>query len=141
PAGRWGRTHAVVRVPGSAGTLGPHCALVGSDRLGPCPPCLCSSSPSSSWWASARSPSPPWRSPACSIAERSAAPMHITLDTSLPPALYPLAWLIGSWEGAGALTAAEPGAPDARIEQQLVCTAREDGTMEWRSTIHRVDAP
>src|SRR5699024_3922795 len=73
--------------------------------------------------------------------ERSAAPMPITLDTSLPPSLYPLAWLIGSWEGTGALTAAEPGAPDARIEQQLVCTAREDGTMEWRSTIHRVDAP
>lgn len=67
--------------------------------------------------------------------------MPITLDTSLPPSLYPLAWLIGSWEGTGALTAAEPGAPDARIEQQLVCTAREDGTMEWRSTIHRVDAP
>src|SRR5699024_7604187 len=67
--------------------------------------------------------------------------MPITLDTSLPPSLYPLAWLIGSWEGAGALTAAEPGAPDARIEQQLVCTALEDGTMHWRSTIHRLDAP
>ncbi|MDN6400540.1 MAG: FABP family protein [Brachybacterium sp.] len=67
--------------------------------------------------------------------------MPITLDTSLPPSLYPLAWLIGSWEGTGALSTADPDAPDARIEQQLVCTAREDGTMEWRSTIHRVDAP
>ncbi|MDN5601705.1 MAG: FABP family protein, partial [Brachybacterium sp.] len=60
--------------------------------------------------------------------------MPITLDTSLPPSLYPLAWLIGSWEGTGALSTADPDAPDARIEQQLVCTAREDGTMEWRST-------
>ncbi|MGP9538542.1 FABP family protein [Brachybacterium sp. AOP43-C2-M15] len=67
--------------------------------------------------------------------------MPITLDTSLPESLYPLAWLIGSWEGSGALTATEPGAADARIEQQLVCTAREDGALDWRSTIHRVDAP
>lgn len=67
--------------------------------------------------------------------------MPITLDTSLPPSLYPLAWLIGSWEGSGALSATQPGAADVRIEQQLVCTAREDGSLEWRSTIHRVDAP
>src|SRR5699024_11450402 len=67
--------------------------------------------------------------------------MPIPLDTAPPPPLYPLAWLIGSWEGTGALTAAEPGSPDVRIEQQLVCTAREDGTMGWRSTIHRIDAP
>ncbi|MDN5898738.1 MAG: FABP family protein [Brachybacterium sp.] len=67
--------------------------------------------------------------------------MPITLDTSLPPSLYPLAWLIGSWEGNGALSTADADAPDVRIEQQLVCTAREDGAMEWRSTIHRIDAP
>ncbi|MDN5821263.1 MAG: FABP family protein, partial [Brachybacterium sp.] len=58
--------------------------------------------------------------------------MPITLDTSLPPSLYPLAWLIGSWEGTGALSTADADAPDVRIEQQLVCTAREDGAMEWR---------
>jgi hypothetical protein len=67
--------------------------------------------------------------------------MPITLDTSLPPSLYPLAWLIGSWEGSGALTAPSPGTPDLRIEQQLVCSAQEDGTLAWRSTIHRIDAP
>lgn len=73
--------------------------------------------------------------------------MPITLDTSLPESLYPLAWLIGSWEGTGALSAAAdaaPGSPeaaDARIEQQLLCAAREDGALTWRSTIHRVDAP
>lgn len=67
--------------------------------------------------------------------------MPITLDPSLPRSLYPLAWLIGTWEGSGALTAPTPGAADARIEQQLVCTAQEDGTMQWRSTIHRVDSP
>ena len=67
--------------------------------------------------------------------------MPITLDTSLPRSLYPLAWLIGSWEGSGALTAPSPGTPDLRIEQRLECTAQEDGTLAWRSIIHRVDAP
>lgn len=67
--------------------------------------------------------------------------MVISLDTSLPQSLYPLAWLIGSWEGTGALSTGDPDTPDARIEQQLVCTAQEDGTMAWRSTIHRIDAP
>lgn len=70
--------------------------------------------------------------------------MPISLDTSLPPSLYPLAWLIGSWEGSGALSGADgtaAGSRDVRIEQQLVCTAREDGALDWRSTIHRVDAP
>lgn len=67
--------------------------------------------------------------------------MPITLDSSLPPSLYPLAWLIGSWEGSGALSSPDDGAPDVRVEQQLVCAAREDGTMSWRSTIHRIDAP
>lgn len=67
--------------------------------------------------------------------------MPITLDTSLPPSLYPLAWLIGSWEGTGALSTADARTPDIRIEQQLSCIAGEDGTMQWRSTIHRIDAP
>lgn len=67
--------------------------------------------------------------------------MPITLDTSLPPSLYPLAWLIGSWQGSGALTAPSADTPDLRIEQSLECTAQEDGTLAWRSIIHRIDAP
>ena len=67
--------------------------------------------------------------------------MPITLDPSLPRSLYPLAWLIGEWEGSGALAAPSPDTPDVRVEQRLVCTAQEDGTLAWRSTIHRVDAP
>ena len=67
--------------------------------------------------------------------------MPITLDPSLPRSLYPLAWLIGEWEGSGALAAPSPGTPDVRVEQRLVCTAQEDGTLAWRSVIHRVDAP
>lgn len=67
--------------------------------------------------------------------------MPITLDTSLPSSLYPLAWLIGSWQGSGALSTPEAESVDVRLEQQLVCTALEDGTMAWRSTVHRIDAP
>ncbi|WP_193107320.1 heme-binding beta-barrel domain-containing protein [Brachybacterium sp. FME24] len=68
--------------------------------------------------------------------------MPISLDPSLPESLYPLAWLVGTWQGEGAVH--RPGdaeAPDRRIEQQLVCTAREDGTLGWRSTIHEIDDP
>lgn len=67
--------------------------------------------------------------------------MPISLDPSLPASLYPLAWLIGSWEGSGALPSPQPGTPELRIEQHLVCTAQEDGTLGWSSRIHRVDAP
>ncbi|GAA4522395.1 FABP family protein [Brachybacterium paraconglomeratum] len=67
--------------------------------------------------------------------------MPITLDTSLPESLYPLAWLIGSWEGSGAIQQPDQDVPDARIEQQLECTAAADGTLQWRSLIHRVDLP
>lgn len=67
--------------------------------------------------------------------------MPITLDTSLPESLYPLAWLVGSWTGEGAVHRPGTDAPDRRIEQQLVCTAREDGTLAWRSTIHEIDDP
>lgn len=66
--------------------------------------------------------------------------MPITLDPSLPSSLYPLAWLIGSWRGEGALH--RPGAAaDQRVEQQLTCAAREDGTLAWTSLLHVVDAP
>ncbi|WP_114853570.1 heme-binding beta-barrel domain-containing protein [Brachybacterium sp. YJGR34] len=67
--------------------------------------------------------------------------MPITLDPSLPRPLYPLAWLIGSWEGSGALQSTEDGAPGRRVEQQLDCTAQEDGTLSWVSRIHVIDAP
>lgn len=68
--------------------------------------------------------------------------MPITLDASMPASLYPLAWLIGTWQGTGAVhRPGEPDAPDRRIEQQLICSAREDGTLTWRSTIHEVDDP
>lgn len=68
--------------------------------------------------------------------------MPITLDPSLPPSLYPLAWLVGSWQGSGAVHQPTPeGAIDRRIEQRLDCVAREDGSLAWTSLVHVIDDP
>lgn len=67
--------------------------------------------------------------------------MPITLDPSLPESLYPLAWLMGTWRGEGALHRPGDDAGDRRIEQELTCTAREDDTMSWTSLVHLVDTP
>jgi hypothetical protein len=69
--------------------------------------------------------------------------MPIVLDPSLPPSLYPLAWLVGSWNGTGA--AQVPG-PDGtlegrRVDQHLVCSPDDDGTLTWVMTTDLVDAP
>ncbi|MDO5662069.1 MAG: FABP family protein [Brachybacterium sp.] len=68
--------------------------------------------------------------------------MPITLDADLDPALYPLAWLIGSWSGEGA--AQVPGADGElvgrRIRQHLDATA--DGTeLRWTQRTWVLDAP
>src|SRR5690625_3973727 len=68
--------------------------------------------------------------------------MPVTLDPSLPPSLYPLAWLVGSWQGAGALHHPTPEGPaDRRVEQQLDCVANQDGTLTWTSLVHVIDDP
>ncbi|MBE9403561.1 FABP family protein [Brachybacterium sp. p3-SID1565] len=65
--------------------------------------------------------------------------MPISLDPSLPSSLYPLAWLVGTWEGSGALHRPGADAGDLRVEQRLECTPTENGTLAWVSEIHTVD--
>jgi hypothetical protein len=71
--------------------------------------------------------------------------MPIVLDPSLPESLYPLAWLVGSWSGDGAAQVPDDSADGEsvgrRIEQKLVCTPHEDGTLAWVMTTDEVDAP
>lgn len=69
--------------------------------------------------------------------------MPIVLDPSLPPSLYPLAWLVGSWHGTGAAQLPGPdGALDGRrIDQNLVCSPSDDGTLTWVMSTDLVDAP
>lgn len=65
--------------------------------------------------------------------------MPISLDPSLPRSLYPLAWLVGTWEGSGALHRPGDEAGDRRVEQRLECTPTEEGTLAWRSEVFVVD--
>jgi hypothetical protein len=61
------------------------------------------------------------------------------LDVDLPPALAPIAWLVGRWEGAGVVgypTMAE----SLQFGQEVVC--RHDGRpfLEWHSHTWLLDA-
>lgn len=69
--------------------------------------------------------------------------MPLPLDPSLPRSLYPLAWLIGSWDGHGALPLHDPDGQRSErlLEQSLQCVAQDDGTMAWTCLSHAVDAP
>lgn len=69
--------------------------------------------------------------------------MPIPLDPSLPPSLYPLAWLMGAWSGSGAVTLheADGASTGRRIEQTLRCTPEESGAMHWQMRTELVDAP
>lgn len=69
--------------------------------------------------------------------------MPIPLDPSLPPSLYPLAWLMGPWSGSGAVTLheADGSSTGRRIEQTLQCTPDGARSMRWRMRTELLDAP
>lgn len=69
--------------------------------------------------------------------------MPISLDTSLPESLYPLAWLVGSWNGAGAvhLRGDDGELSSQRVEQEVTASAAEDGSLAWTVRTDVVDAP
>lgn len=69
--------------------------------------------------------------------------MPITLDADLDPSLYPLAWLVGSWRGTGAvqLSAEDGEGQGRRIEQELSARDAGDGTLAWSMRTWVLDAP
>lgn len=67
--------------------------------------------------------------------------MPIVLDPSLPEPLYPLAWLVGRWQGFGAIQLSEEdGTPGSRrIEQELRAEPTPEGTLSWTARTEMVD--
>ncbi len=57
--------------------------------------------------------------------------MVFELDPTLPPALAPLAWLVGRWEGAGVL--GYPTIESANFGQELVVSHDGRPFLEWQS--------
>lgn len=64
--------------------------------------------------------------------------MVFAIDPDLPPALAPLAWLIGRWEGAGVV--GYPTIESVNFGQEITC--RHDGRpfLEWQSRTWLLDA-
>lgn len=73
--------------------------------------------------------------------------MPITLDPDLDPALFPLAWILGSWRGEGAVElprdadTPEDAPSGRRIEQEVEAVALPGGTLGWTMRTWVLDAP
>lgn len=67
--------------------------------------------------------------------------MPIVLDPSLPPSLYPLAWLVGRWQGFGAVQLrTEDGATASRrIEQSISAQPDPSGVLRWTAETEVID--
>ena len=63
--------------------------------------------------------------------------MVFVLDTTLPPALAPLAWLVGRWEGVGVV--GYPSIESARFGQEVVCSHDGRPFLEWQSRTWLLD--
>jgi hypothetical protein len=57
--------------------------------------------------------------------------MVFELDVNLPPALAPLAWLVGRWEGAGVV--GYPTIESANFGQEVICSHDGRPFLEWQS--------
>ncbi|MGQ4517488.1 FABP family protein [Dermabacteraceae bacterium CCM 9520] len=69
--------------------------------------------------------------------------MPIILDSSLDPSLYPLAWLVGSWEGSGAVQLPGDDGEEVgkRIEQTLQIKPSDSKTLAWQMRTWVLDVP
>ena len=63
--------------------------------------------------------------------------MVFELDVNLPPALAPLAWLVGRWEGAGVV--GYPTIESAHFGQEIVCSHDGRPFLEWQSRTWLLD--
>ena len=63
--------------------------------------------------------------------------MVFELDVTLPPALAPLAWLAGRWEGVGAVV--YPTIESTNFVQEVVCSHDGRPFLEWQSRTWLLD--
>jgi hypothetical protein len=63
--------------------------------------------------------------------------MAFELDVTLPPALAPLAWLAGRWEGVGAVV--YPTIEPANFVQEICCSHDGRPFLEWQSRTWLLD--
>jgi len=64
--------------------------------------------------------------------------MAFELDVTLPPALAPLAWLVGRWEGAGVV--GYPTIESANFGHEIVCSHDGRPFLQWQSRTWLLDA-
>ncbi|WP_172797085.1 FABP family protein [Devriesea agamarum] len=69
--------------------------------------------------------------------------MPIVLDESLDPSLYPLAWLVGEWQGEGAVQLPGEDGQDVgrRIEQTVSVAPTQTAALAWTMRTWVFDAP
>ncbi len=65
--------------------------------------------------------------------------MAFTLPDGLAPEVYPLAWLVGHWQGEGVV--GYPGIEESAFTQDLVIDHDGGPYLSWTSTIRLVVAP
>lgn len=63
--------------------------------------------------------------------------MHFTLDPDLPRDLAPLAWLVGTWEGAGVV--GYPTIESAHFGQEIICSHDGRPFLRWESRTWLLD--
>lgn len=59
--------------------------------------------------------------------------MTFTIPGGLAPEVYPLAWLVGRWEGSGVVV--YPTIPEARVHQEVVVDHDGGPYLRWSSTL------
>ena len=59
--------------------------------------------------------------------------MTFTIPGGLAPEVYPLAWLVGRWEGAGVVV--YPPIPEARVRQEVLVDHDGGPYLRWSSTL------
>ena len=65
--------------------------------------------------------------------------MSFTLPEGLAPEVYPLAWLVGRWQGEGVVV--YPTIPEAPVTQEVVVTHDGGPYLAWTSTLRLVPDP